>query len=333
MKNKVELPFSEPPLKTYHQHMTVGVCLYGNPTLWNWYLNQSTNLSCNKRFLAGFTTPNMNIENVIYHDCPYLDKWWYPMKFAKGYINQIIREFLDAGYYVYFHGVDDYYLENKSFYGERHYDHDGIIFGYDQEKKTYNIYAYDSNWVCNKLVVSQKSFSKGREAMFSEGSYGNIFGIKPMDDNIEFDVQKALDGIEEYLDSSLEKYPPAPSGMVYGIVVQEYLVMYFDKLIDGFIPHDKMDWRVMRLLWEHKKLMLARIKKIEQTLNFPNSFSTKYEAIEKEVNALRMSYATYSLRKRDKILVNICERLKVLSVEEKEILKALLNKTKGIIAV
>ena len=58
----------------------------------------------------------------------------------------LIRSLIDNGYYVAFGGVDDYYMEGKSWYQEKHFDHDGLIVGYDQNDKTYTIYAYDQNW-------------------------------------------------------------------------------------------------------------------------------------------------------------------------------------------
>ena len=331
MKKIVELPFGEPLLTTYHRHITVGICLYGNPTLINWYLNKVANISCNSRFLSGFTTPSMDIENAIFHDCSYLHKWWYPMRFAKGHINAIIRELIDDGYYVYFQGVDDYYLENKSFYKKQHFEHDGMIVGYDQENKTYSVYAYDERWVCRKFKISQKSFNQGWLALFKKGIYGNIFGIKPKKEKIEFNPREALCAIQEYLDSSMEKYPPTSEGMIYGIAVQEYLAMYLSKLLDGSIPYERMDRRVLRLLWEHKRLMKMRIQKIEEIFSLDSEISTQYDLLEKEADRLRMLYATYSMKKRDALLMTIRTRLIQLNNKERKLLEQLIEKTKGVI--
>ena len=79
------------------------------------------------------------------------------MQFMKGYIHPLIRNLLDAGYYVCFVGVDDYYVKGKSWYKERHVNHDGAICGYNQEDKTYCLYSYDSNWVYRKFWTTQKN--------------------------------------------------------------------------------------------------------------------------------------------------------------------------------
>ena len=77
------------------------------------------------------------------------------MRFIKGYVHPIIREFINNGYYVFYWGIDDYYLEGKSFYKERHFNHDGLICGYDQNNKTYQIYAYDQKWIYRQFDVKQ----------------------------------------------------------------------------------------------------------------------------------------------------------------------------------
>ena len=135
--------------------------------------------------MTGFTSPEIRIENYSFNN-PHFEIKWIPMQFLKGYVNSVIRNLIDSGYYVYFTGVDDYYVEGKSWYKERHFSHDGTICGYNQSDKTYCMYCYDSGWVFQKFWTSQKSFNKGRTAMFAEGVYGCLCGIKPKQDRIEF---------------------------------------------------------------------------------------------------------------------------------------------------
>lgn len=328
MEKKIELPFSEPLVSALHCYIPPGMCLYENPSLINWYLNEVIDFRCDKAFLSGVTTPLFYIEEAFFGNCPYLETHMYPMRFAKGNINSIIREFLRNGYYVFFSGVDDYYLENKSFYHERHFYHDGIIYGYDQEKKTYSIYAYDKNWVCRKFEISQKSFNKGREAMFSQKKYGDVCGFKPQNQQILFDLKVALDGIVRYMDSSFEKYPINSRGLAHGIIVQDFLAMYLEKLLDGSIPFERMDRRIMRPIWEHKRLMKMRIEKIEEHLKLNSDISKDYESVEKEANALRILYATYNRKKRDSLLLNIHDRLLKLKEKEYRLLQQLIDKAK-----
>ena len=176
-KKKIELPLAEPLYSTYHYQGPCTAVLVNNPSIRNWYLNQVMILTCTRKFLNGFTTPEIGMAESSWNDNPYLDKKWYGMQFMEGHTNFVIRKLLDAGYYVCFSGSDDYYVEGKSWYHERHFNHDGCICGYDQENKTYCIYSYDQNWIYHKFWTTQKSFDTGRKAPFKKKQYGNICGI------------------------------------------------------------------------------------------------------------------------------------------------------------
>lgn len=326
MKKRVELPLIEPLYSSYHNQGTCTAILSSNQSIRNWYLNQIMNLTCNRKFLNGFTTPEINIVHSDWIFNPYLDRRWMSTEFAKGHINPIIREFLNRGFYVAFGSVDDYYIKGKSWYKKRHFAHDGLICGYDQNDKTYCIYAYDSDWVYRKFWISQKDFNAGRIYMHKKGKYSNICGLKVKGDKIEFSPSIALQNIKEYLDSNLEKYPWEGEGDVYGIVVHEYIAEYVSKLYKGEIPYERMDWRVFRLIWEHKKVMLERIVNIEQCLNLTNEISKKYKRIVSEADTMRMLYASHHMKRRDTVLPIIKKKLLKLTDEEKKLLTLLVEK-------
>lgn len=322
MNKIVELPLIEPMYQTYHDGITTA-CLKSNPSIRNWFLSNTMILTCSKRFLSGYTSPEIRIENYSF-DSPLFEKKYVSMEFLNGYLNPVIRNMIDAGYYVYFAGIDDYYVKGKSWYRERHFNHDGVICGYNRLDKTFLIYAYDSNWICQKFWTPQKAFDRGREAMFKKGLCGFICGIKPIKDQIEFSLEEALKGISDYLDSDMIKYPEDGDGLVRGIAVHEYIAKYIDRLIDGSIPYSRMDRRVFRLIWEHKNVMLERIKKIEQLLGFGNRMSEEYKPIVSSANLTRMLYASYHLKRRDSLLPLIKEKLLKLEKDEKRLLKSLI---------
>ena len=244
----------------------------------------------------------------------------------KGYTHFVIRNLLDAGYYVCFNGIDDYYVEGKSWYHERHFPHDGCICGYDQQSKTYCIYSYDQNWIYQKFWTTQKSFDTARKAEFKKEFYGSICGIKPKGDQIEFSHEIVLKKMAEYLDSSLEKYPETSEGDVFGIVVHDYVARYVEKLYDSSIPYEKMDRRVFRLIWEHKKAMLERIHCVESALQLDHSVSEAYKAVVYEADNCRTLYAAHHMKQRNAVLPAIQKKTLFIKDREQKLLDKLLQK-------
>lgn len=328
-KKTIELPLMEPLYSTYHNQGVASAVLVDHPSIRNWYLNQSCILTCTKKFLNGFTTPQINIADSSWLSNPYFSKKILEMQFLRGHVNSVIKNLLDEGYYVIFSGIDDYYIKGKSWYHKRHFNHDGCICGYDQENKTYCLYAYDQNWIYQKFWITQKSFEAGRRSQFKQGVYGSIFGIKPFNVQVSFSYTWALKKIAEYLDSNMEKYPETSEGDVEGIVVHDYIAKYIGKLYDESIPYERMDSRIFRLIWEHKKVMLQRIQLIEQQLSFDDEISSKYEIVVREADNVRMLYAAHHMKRRDSVLPIIQQKLLSFKELEQELLENLLLKSKG----
>lgn len=322
----VELPLVEPVYSTYHDGI-ISASIAQNPSIRNWFLSNSMILTCNRKFLSGFTTPEIRVENYSFQN-PCLQVKNIPIEFLGGYINHVIRNVIDSGYYVHFWGIDDYYVKGKSWYKERHFAHDGAICGYNQIDKTYCIYAYDSNWIYQKFWTPQKCFNAGKEAMFKKGTYGILRAIKPKLEKVTFSSEQALNGIIDYLDSDMEKYPEDGDGTVRGIVVQEYIAKYVGKLFDGSIPYERMDRRVLRLIWEHKKIMLERIFLIEDDLGMGSEISKKYEPLVREADVMRMLYASHHMKRRDSVLPIIQSKLLTLMMHERELLTGLVERMK-----
>ena len=320
MHDFVELPIVDPVYQTYHYQGNCTAVISGNPSIRNWILNEIMILTCDRKFLAGFTTPHITIQFSTWSNNPYLEKYAMTLRFTKGYVNTIIREMLNKGYYVVYSGADDFYIPGKTWYRQRHFSHDGLICGYNQKDKTYCLYAYDNNWVYQKFWIPQKSFNRACAVMVERGTPPYITAVKPMAETVPFSPETAYRKIVEYLDSSFEKYPMSEEGSVSGIIVHAYIAEYIAKLHNGSIPYERMDWRVFRVIWEHKKAMLERIKATEQALRMEGIFSNEYQWVVTEANSLRMLYASYHMKRRDSVLPKIQKRLLDLMEEERDIL-------------
>lgn len=328
MNKRVELPIYEPIYKTYQFQGSGSAIIDDNNSIRNWYLNEIMLLKCARTFLKGSSTPGIGIENSSLMSNPYLEKTKFPLSYLKGCTHQMIRNFIDLGYYVYFCDVDDYYIKNKSLYKKRHLYHDGLICGYDKSDRTYCIYSYDRNWVYRKFWTPQICFTNGCKSSIKNNITVNFVIIKAKTQNVDFSLGKVYENLMKYLDSSIEKYPFDGEGTVLGIVVHTYIAEYIMKLFRGEILYRFTDWRILRLIWEHKKFMLERIIKVEKFLELDRTLSERYKTVVKEADNIRMLYASHRIKRRDSVLLSISQKLLNIEKKEREILTQLLQMMK-----
>lgn len=326
MTNRIELPIIEPIYKTYHYQGPGSAIIGNNPTIRNFYLNEVMKLVCDRRFLWGYTTPRITIANSFWSVNPHLEKILITKNAVDESVDLTIKEMLNNGYYISFCGVDDYYVPGKSWYGQRHFSHDGLICGYDKEEETFCIYAHDVNWVYQKFWTPQKGFYAGRAAREQEDFFGKIYALKAKNEVVEFSLATVYDKLQEYLESNLEMYPFEGEERVCGIVVHDFIAEYVSKLHNGEIPYDRMDRRVFRVIWEHKKAMLERISLIEKSLDMDNTASEQYSFLVSEADMMRMLYASHYMKRRDSVLPVIKKKLLALKEKEQELLTGLVEK-------
>lgn len=332
MAKSISLPFEVPIIATTQGSAAAGIAMTGHPTAHNQILNQAVSLFCRRRFLKGFTTPQLSIINWGLGCYPIIERYEVNFRFVKDYCIQIIKHMLDEGFYVYYSDVDDFYLPEKSWYGIKHRTHDGIICGYDDNDATISIAAYDINWIFRLIRIPQECFILGLESAMKNSEYGTMTAYRIKENTVvEVNERDILRLLKEYLDSNFEKYPADEDGDVRGIVVHNYLAMYMDKLKDGSIPYEKMDWRALRPVWEHKKCMLDRIKAVEDKNGWSNELSERYASVVEKANRIRMMYAMYHKNHNDKLLDKIHDGLLELADNDKDIVGEFISRLEELV--
>lgn len=313
----VQLPYEYPPFANTQGAAAPTLAMLGHPTAFNQILNRGVSLGCDRRFLTGYTgcipyIPDINIYNLSCIEDLAID-----LKFTKKYCMEIIKDMIDCGYYVFFLDIDDYYLPGKSWYGERHFPHDGIICGYDDGDGSLSIAAHTKEWVFDLFRIPQSSFIEGLNSSQEMEKTCKLVGFKVKDDmEVNLDPGQILWRLKCHVNSSLEKYPITGKEDVRGVVTYDYIGMYLKKIADGEIPHEKMDWRTLRPIWEHKKCMLRRIKALEELNSWENDLSERYVSLVDISNQIRMSYAIYHKKPRKALLDSIILRLEAIKEQD-----------------
>lgn len=322
METKCILPVETPKLCTYHFEATA--CIVGsyNPTFINWIHNQSINISCGTLFLSGFGSPKLIIDSTDYCKIPHFEKNRISAETCRPNFKNFIEESINNGYYVAFENVDDYYIENKTWYGRRHFFHDGLIVGYDNIESKYYIAAYDSRWVYRVFETSQEAFFKGVDVAPKSNRYSRLTSLKIKDDNILLKETQILKGLKKYINS--EKTESSINN-INGLETFKYIDKYLQYLYEDRIPFEKTDYRIMRVVWEHKKCMLERIQVLEKEFMLSSEISLDYANLVKRSDDIRMIYSNYCITGRKNLLETIRRELSKITQEERKLIIKLIN--------
>ena len=326
MKPKIDLPICEPIYGTYHYQGCGSAIISGNPSIRNYYLNVATSLTCHLDFRNGYTSPKFGALRSSFRDNPHIESIVYPMKHLGKDVHRLIRSLLNDGYYVRFEGIDDYYVKGKTFYQKRHYSHDGMICGYDAFRRNYTIFAYDEKWIYRRFQTPCSAWEAGRIAEFREGRSGTIYGLKAKPEPVLFQPELALKNIQDYLDPYYAPGTVINPNIVHGCAAQVYLAEYINELFLQHIPYERSDRRIFRQLWEHKRLMLERIGKIECEYGLSSEHSSAYRQLVATAERLKSLYTFHMIQRRDDLLPAMRDRLLTMEADERTILTQLVQR-------
>lgn len=322
MAESVSFPFQVPVFATTQGAAAVGIAITGHPTAYNGFLNQCTTLYCTRAFLRGGGSPFTGIPRNGIYDFPFIERYNTHLKFAHPYTMDLIRRMLDSGFYIHYCGVDDYYLPGKSWYGLRHMNHDGVICGYDESDRTYSIAAYDINWIFSLMRIPQDCFAEGLKSCIERKEYGNLIAYRVRKDaTVALDEKMILRYLKEHLTNTVDRFPLNQEGTVTGLAVHDFVAMYVGKLRDGSLPVERMDWRALRPVWEHKRCMLDRLRAVEEKHGWAAECSTEYAPLVEKANRLRMMYAMFHKNQKAGLLGKIEQGLLELREQENIILQ------------
>ncbi len=319
--NKNMLPANVPVFATYHYQLGGMVPAAVNPTGYNWYLNECVMLQCTKKFLDGFTTPEIDVPASSFLENPNLMIRYESLDISFEKLQEQIKKNIDAGWYMYFCGADDYCLPGKSFYGQRHVGHDGLICGYDDEKQIYHVLTYDTNWLCRIIPIPYAAFRTSLSQLMVEKIwFGFLAYIQSYPNSQDLDLFRIRELLKQYTGATLQRHPFGSAEKPAGICVHGYLSKYLELIQKGRIPYERADWRVLRVIWEHKKCMLDRLCAVEKQLNLPPHCSSAYASAVKNADFARLIYARY-LKKRDDHLPSVIrEKIEDIDKLEKMVL-------------
>lgn len=258
MKNQIDI--HKPLINTYTSYGAV-FSLIGEEST-EWVYNNFIQL----RYAYKWDMFTFDEHQRYLTECPGLDYFIFPMeiiekKYENSLLNFIVSS-IDMGYGVFF-WVDRFHVAEYKEYQTMHFAHEVFIIGYDMQRQ---VLIGADNGNDGKYVLIDFQIEQIEEAFWKldkqEYFLSQIRLIRRNADCKEcFNIQKVKFELNRYLNS-----------------VPMYEVLYQQEFIFGFCMYDKLihllkeqsqiegefDIRGFHLLYEHKLIMEARVKFMEE---------------------------------------------------------------------
>jgi len=248
-----------------------------------------------------------------------------------------LQRHIDEGYYCSTY-VDEYYIPNSISNGVHHFSHDLMVYGYDLNRQIYNIAIFDKNRQFSFQEVTFENFGlayykdtgqkgvslcrKVEPREYGGSRYGAQLG------KFDLELQTLLDSMSDYLHSvntskRLRFYYQSIEGF-YGLDVYEGLQEGFRLTAEGSI---NLDVRPLHILWEHKKMMTARIRYLQEqgALSEDSNALEGYTRLEGEAMVLRNMLLKYFYSRNNATLGDIVTRLGHMKAAEEQVLGELVE--------
>lgn len=326
------LPLKPPQITSYQQIALPLTVAMMNPTAENWFYSNYIQVLCvNRRhYLSkgncdnalhyGFYNPEITSPESAEHICIEGCRQLYLFKKLS-----FIKEAVDDGWYIYT-DADMFYIDGSDGFGEAHYPHDMLIYGYDDENMY--IYMYNESKLTSH-TVSYDSFLRGYYSEYCDEKFYRNRAIlfKPNAKVCEVNLEKIRWHMHDYLNGTETFARENPNVFHPDSLTMNGIDTYleFDKLIDYAIQNNHKNLRRsdMYCLYEHKKVMFDRVVYLNERdfLKASSELIEEFESIKKQAQilmllGLKVNTLNESERKNSTLLV-IKEKLHVLKqVEE-----------------
>ena len=320
---KKVLPYFEPIYRTYNHMACLGVCAQGDPQMNYWALNNYTSWVCSRNSFRQQKSPQIGIPYAsIWRTPPFFYHWRTAKKYVNNCYAEVFKAFINDGYYVYFTNVDDYYIKMKSAYKRYHFPHDGVITGYDEDKKVFYISAYSKSGHFENMEIPTAEFGRAWHSKYNndDPNDGTIVILKIVPDKgYTPDNNKMLNDIDEYVRSVVT--PNSDSNdLVFGLKVYDELNAFFDAVVAGDCPcHDT---RLLRIIYEHKLSMYRRLEYLCKESIVSPEIVDSYKMVLDTANKSCMLHLKYVITNNKGCLNKIQQNINIITDMETRLLSS-----------
>lgn len=252
----------------------------------------------------------IDVHNIVRND--YVKAWGMS-------IVDLVKRSIDNGDYIYA-VVNEFYITHRKAYMRYNYDHDILIYGYDEDK--FYVLGYDESVHYSATEVSFNEFENAFNSV-STLQY-TIFFTNAKYYKCKLDVELNLRLINDYIESKNTSfmYPFITESRCDTKWGQNAVTSMLEYSKNSFNNGEKINIRFFDTYLEHKKLMKMRINLLSEHFKC-NSLYEEYEYIYDEATAVKNLVMKMNITKKisdfDKLESLVDDNLN----KEKKILKTL----------
>lgn len=227
------------------------------------------------------------------------------------------KSMLMSGYYIT-GGYNEYYIPRKVAYKNFDFNHDYVIFGYDEKKKVFKSAAYlnDGSYSCYDIEYNDY-FEAVTKNIVNKTSV-NYYLINS-NYIAQIDIETIKSKLNDYLHSKSNKNE-STSGEIFGLSVWDKLSEYVSTV------DEELDVRYSRAYMEHHNLMLKRIQTLLKYKYIKNnSLEKEYQDIFSNTRKVQNMFIKYNISKNRDLLSRISDTLRMVTCAERRVIKLLID--------
>lgn len=301
---KIILPYAKPQITSYPAIAYLLSIIENDVNTHEWIYSHYIQI-VNKDFEESDPIRGTFTDDIAANKCPFI-KMQYLKKEEMLNIYGTFKKFatceIENGKYIVIN-CDHYYIPCSAYYKKAHVRHELFIYGVDIEKEIFYVADFFKNSKysfeevpCNNVEEAFIGFEKIKK----EFDNFEIIMDQKLSNTYFLDIQKIRNDLVEYIDSS------SCSKRFGRNVVAAYGISYY-KAMKKHCVANIMDIREAYVLYDHKRIMVNRLKYLKQIYktNLFDGIINEFLILGQKLYLLMMLYLKYSLINDHEILLKI----------------------------
>ncbi|EFM08920.1 hypothetical protein PaecuDRAFT_4385 [Paenibacillus curdlanolyticus YK9] len=297
------LPIDETPIINCRMHYAMMLAIITKMENHEpWLFSSFVNLQCNKPDFLGNLNNDLRFcksDSPVYYTSMIDLEVMSAPSFQKVNCSvlEVVRSAIANKKYVYMF-ANKFYIPSSPFYQDIQVTQDILVYGVDEDKELYYVLCYNKykqfttiqvSFGDMELAIQNSNYEFWNEKMYFIQCPEGAFAFRPQWH--EVDTRLLLNDLVDYMESTCRSEVVKQNVNVdcydFGLSIYETIKGWIAYVYAHYEQFDPLI--ALTTLWEHKKLMLARVQYLNQSqlINMPYGLVQEFEQLEKQAARLR----------------------------------------------